>query len=309
MHRFILSLIVTAAALTARPAAALEVVASIKPLHSLVAAVMAGTGAPALLLDGAASPHAYALRPSDAKALSAAQVVFLVGGGLETFLDKPLRSLGKGTAVVRMADLPGLTRLPPREGGVWEEDGKHGHGHAHAHAHHKDAVDSHMWLDPLNAKVFVRAAADTLAARDPANAAAYAANAERTVAALESLDAEIGMTLRPLRGIPYLVFHDAYQYFEHRYAMTPAGAVSIDPERQPGARRLQQLRQRIREGGAACIFREPQFSPKLVEMLVEGLTARQGVLDPLGAALPAGPDMYPALLRGLAQGLRDCLAG
>lgn len=301
MRRAVLALILILASI--RPAAALDVVVSIKPLHSLVAAVMAGTGTPVLLLDAAADPHTYALRPSDARALKGAAVVFRVGAGLDAFLDKPLRNLTKSTRVATMAGMPGMVPLAPREGGLWEGDDDD-----HAHGHHQ-TIDPHLWLDPVNAKAFVRAAAEVLAAADAAQAETYRRNAAATLERLDRLDGEIGMLLRPLRGIPYLVFHDAFQYLEARYQLAPAGSVSIDPERQPGAKRLKALRDRIKGGGIACLFRQPQFSPKLIDTITRGLPVRVGVLDDLGAELPAGPEQYDALLRSLAAGLRDCLAG
>ncbi len=300
---FVVSLV--GATLTAGSAMAVEVLVSIKPLHSLVASVMGQTGTPTLLLDGAADPHSYALRPSDAQALRRAQLVFLAGGGLETFLDKPLRSLSKAPTVVRMADIPGITPLQPREGGLWEPDEDDDHGH---HGH-DDTVDPHLWLDPVNARAFVLAAGEALAAVDPTQAATYRTNAQATAQRIEILDSELGQMLRPVQRVPFLVFHDAFQYLDHHYGLTAAGSVSIDPERQPGAKRVKALRDRIKAGGIACMLRQPQFSPKLVDSLVSGLPVRVGVLDDLGATVPAGPEAYDTLLRNAATALRDCLAG
>lgn len=295
MRRLFLALLLV---VSASPAAALEVVATIKPLHSLAAAVMAGTGSPRLLVEGAADPHSHALRPSDARVLMDAAVVVRVGSGLDSFADKVLRSRTNGT-VVTFADLPGVTRLPVRHGGLWEGDG-HDHG---------AQADPHVWLDPLNARILASALADALAAADPAQDALYRANARALQERLDRLDGEIGMLLRPVRGIAYLVFHDAFQYLEARYLLTPVGSVSLDPERPPGARRLAALRQRIQTGVVACLFRQPQFSPRLVDSLAAGLPVRVAVLDDLGADLPAGPELYESLLRGVATSLRDCLAG
>lgn len=297
MTRLVLAVLLLLLA-AARPAAALEVVATIKPLQSLAAAVMAGAGTPRLLVDGAFDPHSYALRPSDARALMEAAVVVRVGAGLDSFADKVLRGQRAGT-VVTFATLPGVTRLPLRRGGLWEGDG-HDHG---------AATDPHVWLDPLNAKVLASALAEALAAADPAQAALYRGNALALQERLDLLDGEVGMLLRPVRGIPYLVFHDAFQYLEARYRLAPVGSVSLDPERPPGARRLASLRQRIEDGGVACLFRQPQFSPRLVDSLAAGLPVRVAVLDDLGAELPPGPEQYESLLRSLARSLRDCLAG
>lgn len=303
MRRIAFVLPFVAATIAAWPAMALEVLVSINPLHSLVSAVMGETGKPVLLLEGAADPHTFALRPSDAQALSRAQVVVLAGGGLEAFLDKPLRSLSQAPIVVRMADVPGAVRLNPREGGLWEEDEDQ-----HEHGHH-DSIDPHLWLNPVNARAFVLHVGEILAQADPERAATYRGNARTAAQRIDALDDDLGLMLRPVQRVPFLVFHDAFQYLDRRYGLNAAGSVSIDPERQPGAKRVKALRARIKAGGIACMFRQPQFSPKLVDSLVSGLPVRQGVLDDLGATVPAGPDAYDTLLRNAGKALRDCLAG
>jgi zinc transport system substrate-binding protein len=308
MHSASLSLL--ALLLAAAPAAAEtpRVVASIKPVHALVAAVMEGLGAPALLVPGNASPHAYSLRPSEAQRLAAAQLVFWIGPGYEAFLAKPLAALGEGARIVRLAEAEGVTVLPAREGGAWEGD-----AHAHGPAHRAPAeaapgeADGHLWLDPANAKAIVAAAAAALAAADPPNGPRYRANAARTEARLSALDARMAARLAPVTSVPYIVFHDAYQYLERRYGLAAAGAITVAPERRPGARRVQEIRARIARSGVACVFAEPQFEPALVRTLTEGTKARAGVLDPLGADLAEGPFLYEALLERLADALAGCL--
>jgi zinc transport system substrate-binding protein len=281
-------------------AAAPAVVASIKPVHSLVAAVMEGVGAPGLIVRGAGSPHTYSMRPSDARALSEARVVFWVGPVLEFFLRGPLRALAGKARIVALADAPGIALLPQRAGGAWapDEDEPHGQG----------TYNAHVWLDPHNAQAMVAAIAATLEAADPAHAAAYRANAEREQARLAALDAELARELAPLHDRPYLVFHDAYAYLEARYGLAAVGSITVSPEQTPGVRRVRELRARIRQAGVVCVFSEPEFQPHLVQTLLEGSGARAGVLDPLGAALPDGAELYFTLLRGLARSLRDCLA-
>ncbi len=287
-----------------------EVVATVKPVHALVAQVMQGVGTPRLLLDGNASPHAYSLKPSDARALADAAVIFMVGGELETFLEKPLATLSREVEVVSMAEAPGVERLPLREGGLWEgHEHEHGHEDKHEDEHQEEEFDNHLWLDPRNAKAFVAAAAAALAAADPANAETYQANAAAARNALDELDAELAAALAPVAGTPYLVFHDAYHYLEDRYGLTPAGAVTIGPERQPGARRVAEIEARIKEGDVRCVFREPQFSPKLLDAIARGTGVRTGVLDPLGSGIAAGPEAYAETMRALAASLRDCLGG
>jgi zinc transport system substrate-binding protein len=289
----------------ARPARAADaplVVASIQPVHALAAAVMAGVGTPALLVHGGGSPHAYSLRPSDARALDAAQVVFWVGPGLELFLRKPLGALAGRARVEALAEAPGVARLPQREGGLWGQ-----HADAHAGEGHA-AYNPHVWLDPRNAQAMTARMAEVLAQADPSHAATYRANAARLRGRLAALEAELAQRLAPLRGRPYLVFHDAYAYLEARYGLEAVGAIAVTPEQAPGARRVSELRAHIRSSGAVCVFAEPQFQPRLLATLLEGTPARGGVLDPLGAALSPGPELYFALMRGLADSLAGCLA-
>ena len=296
----------------AAPAAAAgpRVVASIKPVHSLVSAIMAGVGTPSLLVEGAGSPHTYAMRPSQAAGLAKADVVFWIGPDLEHFLEKPIGTLGAGARSVELDAAEGVTLLAPREGGSFEPEDEDEHGGEHADEHGgEETVDPHLWLDPLNAKAFVRRIAETLAAADPQHAQAYADNAKAEQARLDDLVAELTTTLEPVKGKGFIVFHDAYHYFENRFGVSAAGSITVSPETAPGAQRLTEVRAKIRELGATCVFSEPEFESALVGVVLEGSDARPGVLDPLGAALSDGPDLYFELLRNLAVSMRDCLAG
>lgn len=296
-----------------------KVVVSIKPIHSLVASVMLGVGQPDLLVKGSASPHTYTLKPSDAKALAAATLIVRIGPTFEGFLEKPLKS--KGDKVISLMDQPGMVLLEAREGGAWEahdhgkEHGKdHGHGHDHgkktAHADHDDdhdEINDHLWLDPDNAKRIVQVTADALAKQDPANAATYRSNADNTAKRIDALDAELKATLAPVKSKPFVVFHDAYQYYESHYDLAAVGSITVNPDRRPSAKRLSAIRAKIAGLSAACVFAEPQFEPALVNTIVEGTKARTGVLDPEGADLAEGPDLYFTLMRKLASGLTGCL--
>lgn len=285
-----------------------RVIASIKPIHSLAAAVMRGVGAPELLVQGAASPHSYSMRPSDAARLDDAQVVFWIGPALEAFLVKPMASLAGDATVLELEALPGLTLLPPREGGVWAPHGHEGEEHEDGdHAHEAGGVDAHLWLDPDNAKMIAAAMAETLAKADSAHAEAYRANARDLAARIDALDAELAATLAPVKDRPFIVFHDAYQYFESQYGLAAAGSITVSPDQPPGARRLSEIRATIAERGAACVFREPQFEPKLIELVIEGSGARQGELDPEAASLAPGPELYFEMMRGLARNIAGCL--
>ena len=312
------------------PAYALDgVVASIKPVHSLVAAVMEGVGEPALIVRGAGSEHVHALRPSDAEALEKARIVFRVGEGMETFLNAPLGTLAAGARVVSLEDTPGLVKLAFREGGPFEahahddgeaahgehdhDDHDHGHGHDRHHAdghddHDHGDHDLHIWLDPVNAQAMVAAIAQVLGEVDPANAARYVANAKSYSARIDALIDEVRATVEPVKARPAIVFHDAYQYFEARFGLNVAGSITVSPEVLPGAQRLSEIRDKVRELGAVCVFSEPQFEPKLVSVVTEGSDARTGVLDPLGAELADGPELYLDLMRNLGRSFADCLS-
>ncbi|MFA7430034.1 MAG: zinc ABC transporter substrate-binding protein [Rhodospirillaceae bacterium] len=294
------------AALSGRAAAEPPtVVASITPVYSLVAAVMDGVGQPTGLLPPGASPHSYALKPSQARMLSQADLVFWVGPGLEGFLNQALDGLTNTAHVMALHDAAGVVRLKARAGGVWNDADKDGHDHDHDHE--GESFDAHVWLDPRNARAWTTAIAERLAATDPANADAYRRNAAATLTRLASLEKTLAERLEPVKEISYLVFHDAYQYFEHRFGLTPAGAVSVSPEHVPGARRVAELRALVRDRNAVCVFSEPQFQPRLVQVVVEGTEAKADILDPLGSAHAPGPDHYFLMMQDLAEALVRCL--
>ncbi|EJL58189.1 ABC-type Zn2+ transport system, periplasmic component/surface adhesin [Rhizobium sp. CF122] len=295
-----------------RTADAPVVVTSIKPVHSLVSAIMQGVGTPELIVDGAASPHTYNMKPSNARALQNAKVVFWVGPGLEAFLEKPLEAIGSDAVVAELGKAPGLTKLKFREGGAFEphDDGDHDEA-AHAgadHDHDHGAFDTHLWLDPQNAKAMAAEITTTLVAADPANALTYQANAKTLDDRLDALDKEITGIVSPVRDKPFIVFHDAYQYFENRYHVRVAGSITVSPETIPGAERIAEIHKKVGELGATCVFAEPQFQPRLVDVVIEGTKAKAGVLDPEAATLDAGPDLYFNLMRGIANSMKDCLS-
>ncbi len=275
---FAVAVISTSAALPAR-AEGIAAVASIAPVHSLLSGVMKGVGDPGLLVTGGRSPHDYVMKPSSARMLHRAGVVFWIGPGLEGFLKKPLAGLRPKTRVVGLA----------AEQGVGEGD------------------DPHIWLDPRNAAKIVRVMVRVLARADQANAAWYKLNGDKMLAELIVLDRELHQTLKPIAVVPYLVFHDAYRYFEKRFELASQGAVAVHAERPPGAKRIAQLRRMIVEKEIVCLFTEPQFTPALLGTLTEGTTMRTGVLDPLGAGLEPGPGLYGEMMRGMARSLLTCL--
>lgn len=308
-----------------------QVVASIKPVHSLVSGVMAGVDEPHLIIRGTTSPHAFSLRPSDAASLENARVVFLIGKSIETSLVNSVNTLARHARVVMLSEAQGLVHRPLRQGGAFEAhahdaDEDHGHheeeGHSDGERHHDheadghhehhgdegdDTLDLHLWLDPVNAGAMVRTISDVLSEADPVNAGAYAANAEILLHRLENLTAEIAAELSPARGQPFIVFHDAYQHFEDRFGLEAAGSVLVSPDQTPSARRIMELRDKVRQLGATCVFAEVQFESSLVDTIIEGTPARSSILDPLGAADPEGPEAYFDLIRNMADSFKHCL--
>ena len=467
-----------------------SVVTSIKPVHSLVSGVMSGVGSPAVIIEGAGSPHTYSLKPSQARQLQGADLVFWMGDELETFLEGPIKNIAKSATSIKLIDSHGLKKIKFREGGMFDahddhddhgghDDHGHGehafewagvfelpagtynwtfakvdgdyadpamkmvilksgdieaseemaetlmssekaeskksgnklvagemayalnfdaskntttfpveissggkftfftehmpfefeanehffkdasgndvepiaqepdadhhghddhghdkhakddhddHGHdKHAkddhddHGHDKHAKDDHddhghgefdphVWLDPINAKAIVQEIEEALVKVDPKNAKKYEANADRIAKEMDKLVEELREQLKPVQEKGFIVFHDAYQYFEQRFGVSAIGSITVSPEVMPGAERVSELRKKIMDLSATCVFSEPQFEPKLVKTLVEGTGARTGVLDPLGASLTKGPDLYSQLVREMARSLKDCLS-
>lgn len=283
--------------------AAPKIVVSIYPIHSLVAGVMEGIGTPVLLVRGAASPHDYALKPSDAKALATADAVFWIGPQLETFLIKPLSAVKSGASVVALAKAPGIALKENREGGTWEAH-DHGHGPEKPGA---DETDMHVWLDPVNAQAMVAEIAETLAIKDPADAAAYRANAAKLTARLAALNIDLAAKLKPVAGVPYVVFHDAYQYFDTRYGLNAIGSVTVSPERQPSVARLRAVRAKIVSLKVHCVFGEPQIKPAVLAAVMEGLDVNTAILDPLEQGPNPGPDAYFTGMERLADAHVACL--
>jgi zinc transport system substrate-binding protein len=305
------------AAGTAGPAAAqTKVVVSIKPLHSLVAGVMAGVGSPELLVKGASSPHTYAMKPSDAKALNDADLFFRMSESIEPFTIRVARALPKQVTIVTLQDAPGMKLLPRRTGNTFEphvQDASKSALDRHEHDDHDhdgkaNAPDGHAWLDPDNAKAMVARIEQALSSTYPAYAAAFQANARKLTADLDALDGKLQTKLKPVAGKPYIVFHDAFQYLEARFDLNPVGSISISPDVPPSAKRLTDLRKKVVSLNAVCVFAEPQYDTRLVQNLVEGTSARTATLDAEALGLEPGPDLYFAMMRRLADDLKGCLA-
>lgn len=305
-------LLAMAGLLAAAPAlAAPKVIASVLPVDGIVAAVMGDKGQPELLLKGSLSEHRAVFTPAQIAQLGEADLVFIIGHGLEAKLSQLSGSEAvNGKRFVELSEAPGVRTLPIRQGGAWEaHHDDAGHDHAGEAAEGVLRFDPHVWLDPENGKAMAKAVAQELATADPENAAAYQANAEAFARSVDETAAAIAAELAPVKDVPYVVFHDAFHYFEKRFGLSPAGAISDVSAQAPSAGRLAEIRDKIGAVKAACVFREPQYDDKVVSAVIEDTGARAGVLDPLGADVAPGPQAYQQLLRNLAQGLKACLAG
>ena len=287
----------------------IKVLVSIKPFHSLVSAIMQDVSEPLLLINGNNSPHSYALRPSSAENLQQADLVFWGGEILEGFLTKPLQSLASRAKLVSLQETAGLRLLPLRSGIVWqkhETDSTNDHS-AEDETTSTSGTDPHIWLDPYNAKIISAKIVEILTAMDPQNAQSYRINGEKYGLRLELLDRKLKAEMTKVAETPYMVFHDAYQYFEKKYQLNVIGAVTLHLGYGSSVRRLKTVRKTIKKEKIRCIFSEPQFSPKLLQTVTAGTNVKQGTLDPLGAGLESGPELYFILLNNLSHNISSCL--
>jgi len=287
----------------------IKVLVSIKPFHSLVSAIMQDVSEPLLLINGNNSPHSYALRPSSAENLQQADLVFWGGEILEGFLTKPLQSLASRARLVSLQETAGLRLLPLRSGIGWQ---KHETDSANDHSAEDETTstsgtDPHIWLDPYNAKIISSKIVEILTEMDPQNAQSYRRNGEKYGLRLELLDRKLKAEMTKVAETPYMVFHDAYQYFEKRYQLNVVGSMTLHIGFGSSVRRLTAVRKTIQKEKIRCIFSEPQFSPKLLQTVIAGTNVKQGTLDPLGAGLESGAELYFTLLNNLSHNLSSCL--
>lgn len=279
-----------------------RVLTTIKPLQQIAAAVMQDIDKPALLMEPGASPHSYALRPSDRRALAEAERIYWIGPELELFLQDLLE---RQDSAVDLLHLPQMTVREQQQVHNFQNDEHAGHAHGHEHDH--GILDAHIWLSPDNARVIARYMAEDLASIYPQHVDQLQANLAVFEHSLTALDDRLQARLTPLRDKPYFVFHDGYGYFEDHYGVRPQGIFSLSHEVQPGARHVNQLRQQLQAAGPSCVFTEPQFTPRLVNSLTQGLPVSVGVLDPLGSAIEVGPRGYERMLADLGDSLAECL--
>ena len=296
-----------------------NVAADIAPIHSLVSRVMDGVGAPKLIVQSGASPHGYRLRPSEAKALQDADHVFWIGEELTPWLNSAIDTLATKASVTTLLDQEGVVLHNFREGALFEahdhsahDDDDKDHDDHDDHDDDKDhddhgSHDPHAWLSPENAKLWLNIIASKLSVSDPENAATYFMNAAAGQAEIEEMIAEVSATLKPVQGSKFVVFHDAYQYFENDFDFYASGAISLSDASDPSPARIEKIQKRIRDEGIQCVLAEPQFKKGLVATVMEGSEATASVIDPLGAELKTGPKLYTQLIKNMAKALRDCL--
>ena len=289
----------------------LNVVVSIKPFHSLVSGVMLGVATPELLLKGNFSPHTYSLKPSDAKKLQYADFVFWGGEALEGFLSKPINSLSKNAHVVSILEINGLKlRYFRAESHIGKSENIESYSYKllkNQGTELKAAVDPHIWLDPENAKVITQKTVQILSDFDPENAQKFQKNGEKIIVRLNELDEQLSSEMIEISDRTYLVLHDAYQYFESRYQLKNSGSITLQMEHFLGVRRLKKVQKMIKTSNVRCIFTEPQYSQKLVNTLIKDTSVKKGILDPIGADILPGPELYFDLLKNLSISLKSCL--
>ncbi|CUH67200.1 High-affinity zinc uptake system protein ZnuA precursor [Thalassovita gelatinovora] len=302
-----------------------NVVADIAPVHSLVARVMEGVGTPDLILPPGASPHEYSLRPSEAGALQDADVVVWTGARLAPWMEGAVETLAEDSGVLTLLEADETKLLDSRQNALFE---KHSHGHdeepgeeehdhedhaegEHAHEdehdHANGKYDAHAWLSSENAATWLNLIAAELSSADPDNAGTYFANAAAGREELKGLKSEVNATLDPVRGGSFIVFHDAFQYFEADFDFPASGAISLSDAQDPSPARIAEIQKRVRDEGIDCVLAEPQFNPDLVATVLDGTEAKTGVIDPLGIDLEPGSALYPQLIRNIAATLADCL--
>ena len=317
-----------------------KVVTTIKPLHSLVSSVMEGVGEPSLIIEGTNNPHTFVFKPSHAELLEQADIVFWIGEDLEAFMEKPLDSLASNAKKVAFMDLASIEKMKFREENIFDDHDDHdghddeheghddhddhdahkdddhddhddhdGHddeheGHDDHHGHAHGEFDAHIWLDPMNAKEMVHEIAHELGDLDPKNKEIYESNANKTLKSLDKLIEDVNNSIA--KDVSYIVFHDAYQYFEKRFGVSSAGALTLNPDVLPGAKQIADVQDLISDKNIKCIFSEPQFNPKIIETLASDMDISTGIMDPLGAYIDKGNSMYFDLIKQISNSINKC---
>ncbi|MDE8601944.1 zinc ABC transporter substrate-binding protein ZnuA [Marinomonas sp. RSW2] len=323
MNKFFLALGVSA--LSPLALAKPTIVTSIKPVSMVVAAIAGDHADIQQIVSSTASPHDFAMRPSDLRKISNADTVVWVGESLERFLEKPLKNAGKEQSSIEWLALEGMSLHNFAEDTHHDEDEEHHDKHEEHHdeheehhdeheehhdeheGHNHDGVDPHVWLSPDNARVLAKAVAARLVSLDAKNTAYYEGNLAAFEKGLTAKDAEIRQALSKVSTVPYIVFHDGYSYFEQHYGLSHSGEITVSPERKPGAKKVAEIRREIEEHKVQCVFSEPQFSPAIVKTLLEGSNVKTAPLDPLGGDVAMGKNAYFSFLDSLTGQFLSCL--
>ena len=306
------------------------VVTTIQPINSLVSAVIGNTGKTISLIPAEVSPHEYKLKPSDTKKLQNANIIFFVSDHLESSITKVFENLPKNIKIINLMEDAGIKHLAIRDNEAWERhDHHHGHGdhddhdkhakkhddhdhdkHAKKHDDHDDHEkedDVHIWLSPDNAVKIIKKINKELSLYFPENAETYDKNANQMIKEINQLKVELIKELSGIKYKPYIVFHDAYQYFETSFGLNAAGSVALEGDIASSPKQISIIKDKIVKLKASCVFQEPQFDSKLVKIVVEGTNAQIGTLDPLGVNIKSGENFYLQLLKNMAKSLKDCL--
>ena len=298
---------------------------------------MNGVAKPDLIVDGYASPHGFAMKPSHAKMLQNADLIFWVGEDVENFLEKPLGSIAKKAEKIELMQIKGLQVLKFRERNIFDDHDDHGHDdhgkkddhddHDHdSHAKKEDhddhddhgkkedhddherhahgEFDPHIWLDPINAKVILNEMVEHLIENDPKNEAKYKSNLDEALKDIDKLTIDVMTELS--NSVSSIVFHDAYQYFEKRFNVNILGAFTVNTDVMPGAEQLAEIREIIEHDKVACVFSEPQFNPDIIKAVAKDMNIKTGVIDPLGATLNPGKDLYFSLIKNMSASFKGC---
>ena len=312
--------------------AEIKVVTSIKPIHSLASYLMDGVGKPDLIVDGFNSPHGFSMKPSHAKMLQNADLIFWIGEDLESFLEKPLNSIAKKAEKIELIEIKGLNVLKFRERNIFDEhdhddhakkeddhedhankedshddhakkeDGHDDHDEHEGHGHGE--YDPHIWLDPINAKVILKEMTEHLIENDSKNASTYKSNLDKALNDIDKLTMDVMTELN--ESTSSIVFHDAYQYFEKRFNVKILGAFTVNTDIMPGAAQLSEIREIIEHDKVKCIFSEPQFNPDIIKVVAKDMNIKTGVVDPLGATLNPGKNLYFDLIRNMSASFKGC---
>ena len=302
--------------------AEIKVVTSIKPIHSLASYLMDGAGKPDLIVDGFNSPHGFSMKPSHAKMLQNADLIFWIGEDLENFLEKPLNSIAKKAEKIELIEIKGLNVLKFRERNIFDEhdhddhakkednhddhakkeDGHDDHDEHEGHGHGE--YDPHVWLDPINAKVILKEMTEHLIENDSKNASTYKSNLDKALNDIDKLTMDVMTELN--ESTSSIVFHDAYQYFEKRFNVKILGAFTVNTDIMPGAEQLSEIREIIEHDKVKCIFSEPQFNPDIIKVVAKDMNIKTGVVDPLGATLNPGKNLYFDLIRNMSASFKGC---